>query len=178
MIGYSGKPEQDQLLADWWMRMDADGDLPRTFAAGSRTMRELFHMMAPPQVLFYERDAEGIWFACWVEQLLSAACVGVWCRTDRRRSKGLLFSFLEALDLILRFAPVVIGITRHENLLASHTRLGYTVLGAVPNLFEGTTAGWVMVLTRDRLQEAIAKYWPARKYGEALADAPRKRARV
>ena len=154
---YRGTAPEDVLIAGWWHRMDADGDLERIFPAGSRTMSELFRLVASPgKDLLYAFDAQGLWFAFWAERLLSAACIGFWVRADHRKSKTSAWHFLMAADMLLRLAPVIIGVTKQRDLVPIHRKFGYTVVGEIPDMYDGQAA-IVMALTRPALFAAIQR---------------------
>ena len=149
--------DTDALVAIWWETMAQDGDLDDLFFGASRTLSGLFRLIQPPGAMLYEIDAKGIWFAMWFEGMLSGAAAGAWVRTERRRTKACLDAFLAAWEQALIAFPVILGVTRQEKLLREHTRLGYTVLGEVPELWEGRSA-WVVVLTRPAFVRTLARF--------------------
>jgi hypothetical protein len=52
--------------------------------------------------------------------------------------------------------PVLIGVTKQANLLPIHRKVGYTVLGPVPHLFDGQEAT-IMYLTRRAFRETLRR---------------------
>lgn len=149
---YRGTAAEDVLLAGWWHQMEADGDLG-LFAAGSRTMSELFRLMAAPgKALLYQFDARGLWIAYWAEQLLGALMTGFWIRHDRRRTREAGWEFLCVSDLVTSWGTVV-GVTKQREIVRLHERFGYTVVGEIPGMFDGETA-IILTLSRDHLLAA------------------------
>jgi len=83
-----------------------------------------------------------------MEPAMSGAFFGLWCRDIRRHGKGILEATEEALDYGLSWYPVLMGVTKQENLLDAHRKLGYNVMGKMPAIFDGEDA-WVVYITRE-----------------------------
>ena len=126
----------------------------------------------PPNQLLFKSDLKlGLWFAAWLEPALSGAFVGLWCQDKMRHTKALLETVEEALDYGLYQYPVLIGVTKQENLLDAYRRLGYNVLGKVPLIFDGEDA-WIAHITRGSFEarESHLVRRP-RKEGQCQAEA-------
>lgn len=182
LFQYTATAPEDILVARWWSRMFADGDVDRLFTRDARTLAGLLRIIAPPKVMFYAADANGdLWYAAWFEQLFSSLVAGMWIRRDRRSAPGALAAWLETLHAALEVSPTVLGITKHVNLLRSHRKIGYTVLGSVPGMWDGEDA-WVVMLTREAFAKTWTRYRRAKpadmidRTGYESADAARQRA--
>lgn len=154
---YSATAAEDLLIARWWARMYADGDIERLFTRDGQTLASLLRIVGPPKLMFYAQDAEGIWFAAWFEQLFNSLVAGLWIRRDRRTSIGGLDAWLGVLEVGLKVSPTILGITKQEELLPGHRKLGYTVLGQVPGMWDGEPA-WIVMLTREAFAKTLARY--------------------
>lgn len=155
---YSGRADEDVLVARWWGRMAEDGDLDNLFLAESRTLGALFSLVRPPRHFVYlAEEPGGIWFAMWGDQIMAGAFIGMWLRRDRRRTRRGLCAFLDGLEWLLSIVPVVLGVTKQPNIVAEHERLGYTVFGRLPEFFDGQEAT-VVALTRDAFAKTLEKY--------------------
>lgn len=150
---YRGTAAEDILIAGWWHRMEADGDLATVFASGSRTMSELFRLMVSPgRAFMYQFDHQGLWIALWVEPLLGGLMTGFWIRPDWRRTRVAGWEFLCAMDLITA-SGIVVGVTKQREIVRLHQKFGYTVVGEIPGFFDGEVA-IILMLTHDKLLEA------------------------
>jgi len=155
---YTGRADEDVLIARWWGRMAVDGDLDQLFTADSRTLRCLFGIVGPPHAFVYQADAEGIWFAMWTEQVLTGAFTGMWLRRDRRRTRRGLYAFLDALSWFLTFHPVLLGVTKQQKIIKEHLALGYTRMGdPLPDFFDGEP-GYAVMLTRAAFGKTLERF--------------------
>jgi len=154
---YIGSADDDILVAQWWLRMSQDGDLPALFTRDSQTIGALYRIIGRPKVLVYDRDAAGIWFAMWAEPVLSGLFTGLWIRRGRRRSHEALALTLDTYAWYFTQVPVIFGITKQEKLLRPHRRLGYTILSRVAGLWDGDPA-WIVELTRERFAETLRRH--------------------
>ena len=153
MTIYEPSPAADALVAAWWAAVHRAGEFPQTVGPSLAPLSAFLAHFQPPTVLLYEADADGLWFAAWLEPAMSGAFLGLWVAPHRRRSRAALTAFESVLTMALGRCPVVFGITRQAKLLDAHTRLGYTILGEFPGLFFGETA-WLLSLTRADFERA------------------------
>ena len=152
MISYIPGREHDMLLTSWWARMDADGELETTLAESCRILSGFIASFQRPRVLFFDADENGICMAIWFEPLMSGAFAGLWVAQHKRHSPSTLKNFRAIFDIALRHFSVIIGVTKKENLISQHERLGYELLGRIPSLFDGEDA-WILTLTREGFNE-------------------------
>ena len=63
----------------------------------------------------------------------------------------------------------ILGITKQEDLLDLHRKLGYVIMGPVPNLFDDDEA-WIMYLTQESFETsrvfAVANKLEEREHGK------------
>lgn len=154
---YYPSRENDLEIVRWWIRLERDGDLDKLMLEGGRTVNDLFRMVSAPKAMLYAATPEdGIWFAMWFEPCLNGAFCGAWLAKDKRGSRQGVYAFLDAWTWALAAFPVLIGVTKQTDLLRIHRRVGYTVLGSVPFLFDGQEAT-VMYLTRRAFRETLRR---------------------
>lgn len=170
---YHPNRENDLEIVRWWVRLERDGDLDRLMLEGGRTISDLFRMVAGPSkaLLFAHTPEDGIWFAMWFEPCLQGAFCGAWLAKDKRGTRQGVYAFLDAWTWALVAWPVVIGVTKQPNLLPIHRKVGYTVLGAIPDLFDGQEAT-VMYLTRQAFRETLRRLKRPTKPLDDILDAP------
>ena len=76
-----------------------------------------------------------------------------WVRENQRNTR----MGYNATNLIYEFAtrsfPVVIGVTKHEDLLRIHRKTGYNIVGRIPHMLDGE-AVWILYLTREQFLDS------------------------
>jgi hypothetical protein len=147
----------DAAVVALWIRMNASNDLDRVFPDGSRSLSDLFEILRPPMRAFFEVDDYGPWFAAWSKPEMSGATFGLWIAPERRHRRSTTFLVVDLLDALLKEHPVLFSITKQENLLPAHRKLGYEIHGPIPYLFDNANA-WVVSLTREGLRRAQCRY--------------------
>ncbi len=140
MTVYDGSPQADLLLLDWWTRMAATTDLEQAFSVVHASAGSFFQSFRPPNILIYEVDDEGIWFAAWFDPVMSGAFYGLWIAPPMRLSMSALRAVQASVAFGLEKFPVLIGATRHVKVARQAARFGARILGDIPNLFDGETA--------------------------------------
>ena len=168
---YFPSRENDLEIVRWWVRMDRDGDLDKLMMEGSRSVSDLFRLIQPPKTMLWLLDDEGVWFAMWFEQCFNGVFCGAWMRQDYRGRRAGTFAFLDAWTWALVAWPVLIGVTKQPDLVGIHRRVGYTVMGSIPGLFDGQEAT-VMYLTRAAFRETLRRLRRPTKPLDDLLDPP------
>lgn len=151
MIAYQHTFEQDALLLTWYQELIQSGDMVVTFMPSSYPLSKWFEVFRTAE-LVYEADEKGIWWAAWVEPSFGISMYSMWCRTDKRRSLRNATNTKKALHAALTLRGTVFGVTCQPSLLELHRRMGYTVVGEVPGLWEGRPA-WLVSLTREGFEK-------------------------
>jgi hypothetical protein len=123
---------EDLLLYRWWEQLVLSGDVQNAYT-GLDTPSAMFHMMAPPNVLLYEHDESGIWFAMWVESTGLAGFVHMWIAHADRHTKRALKAVLEALRTLLDHMDPLVAVTHIEAVSQEHEKVGFQRLGALPS---------------------------------------------
>lgn len=145
--------EDDLVLLSWWKLVKDANELEQTFGQNGDTLTGFFHIWSNGQVqLAIDTDANGPTIAVWIERLgfPSIAMVGLWVRPDKRTAPSTLKTLLRVYDHLFQYEgiEVITGITRREEILAEHERLGYTVSAKLPRVWLGKDA-WLVTLTKD-----------------------------
>jgi len=153
MICYDRSAPHDLALAAWWARLQATGDLDRTFLPSMRPLGAFLSYWRTNVVLYFDVDADGLTCAAWLEPVMSDAFYSLWLRQDKRQSKASLAFIRATLELGLSKWPVLLGMTRQPALLDGHRKLGYTVLADIPHLWNGDTV-YLVALTQSSYTEA------------------------
>lgn len=153
LIRYESNVETDLLLTKWWMLLAETRDLEQVFTADYAVLSRFLFGFQPPTTLLYATDAEGIWFAAWVDPIMSGAFFGFWVREAYRPSvssnmEPTLAVTHEAFTTFFREYPILFQISRSHHIMELAERLGGHVMGSVPYIFDGESA-FVAYLTRE-----------------------------
>lgn len=158
LLPYVASRDTDLLIAHWWAKMERDGDLPDLFLPASQSLSGLYAVLTGPRKsVLYGVDISGIWAAFWFEPVMSGVFMGAWVAWERRHTRRALDAFLQAWELALTHYTVVLGITKQREILSEHERLGYTVLGLLPEMWAGQDA-WAIALTRPAFAKTLARF--------------------
>jgi len=172
LLPYVSSRDTDLLLAHWWAKMERDGDLPDLFTKSGQSLSSLYRIVGPGKTLLYGVDIGGIWVAFWFEPMMSGVFMGAWVAREHRRTRRALDAFLQAWELALIHHTVVIGVTRQREIINEHERLGYTVLGCLPGIWDGEDA-WAVMLTRPAFVKTLARFRRVSARLEAVEEVSR-----
>lgn len=152
---YQKTEEQDLRLLQWWQHLIETKELESTYTAEARCLSKFYKLFDSPRVCAFGADAHGIYMAFTLEPLLNVAYCSLWVKENYRTHKAVYKEVKLCYEKALENYPVLVGITRHEHLLAEHVKWGYTVVGQIPHMIDGQTA-WIVTLTRDGFDAAMA----------------------
>lgn len=151
LLEYKPDMQFDAILLQWYTDVVTSGAIKDLFNFRSRTLSGFYAALQPPIRLFVQLDERGMWFAAIVTPIFAGAELDIWVREDKRKSKAWFESMFEALELCFTNYGTVIGLSTYEN-VATLERLGYTILGKIPNLWDGDRDLWVMYVTRESFE--------------------------
>jgi hypothetical protein len=150
MVAYDRSAKHDVMLTTWWAEMNAAHEFDTTFMRSCKPLGAFLSYWRRSDItLVFAYDERGIWFAFWIEPLMSSACIGLWIRADRRCTRAALRAFRDVIGAAVRTYPSLITVTCQHVVYMQLCRLGFTPLGLVPGLWDGTDAN-VNILTRAR----------------------------
>ena len=156
LVLYHPCNEYDLALFNWWVRLQEAGEFNDLFDESQRPLSKFFKIFKPPCVLALAFDGTNIWMAVWFTPAgdnASSAFVSYWCEKDKRGSRKQLKITKLLYTMAFKFWKVLVGVTKHENLLRIHRRLGYNIVGTIPFFMEGEDA-WVVYLTEDNFKDS------------------------
>ena len=151
---YASQPHEDFLLLKWWMKLQETGDIERLIIPESRPLKSFFKVYAQPTVLIYAYNDGEITQAMWASPADQTAqhhvaYTGVWCVESQRGTMKQLNFTATAYSLIFEFYHAFLGITWQQDLLDVHIKLGYDIVGCVPNLHDQPFC-YLVHLTREK----------------------------
>lgn len=149
LIEYVVCPLHDALMAQWFARLCACGDVEKLFRPSAHTLSGFFNAIAQPTTTIFKVNDQGIWFVAMLTPHFAGASFDMWVAPNKRKGKAWVQAMCEALEYGFARYPVLMGLTAQENLLDDHVRMGYVVLGKVPALWDGEAPLWAMYITKE-----------------------------
>lgn len=145
------------LLVDWYTKLVTSGDHYQTFGRDLRHLSTFLDYFKPPRIFVYAADRRGIYFAFWLESMLSGAAFGLWIREDARHKPSSLMLLKQCFHGAFKMATVLIAYTKQAHLRHPLERLGCDYLGRVPALWDGDAVE-VYTLTRSDWEARSGKH--------------------
>lgn len=152
---YQQKPEDDYTIAMWWDRVYQDGTITEFATEACKSLAVFISMFKDPNVMFYTTHGGNIEMAGWCEPISTSehtAFFSSWCDPDFRGSKRQAMVMSTIYEIIFQFKKVLIGITKQQDLLQIHYKIGYKDHGVIPYLFDEEKAV-VLHLTKEAFYE-------------------------
>lgn len=154
---YQPTIEHDLIFSNWYVHLNESGDFDRIFTERLRPLSQFMSNFQSPTITAFARDdAHNVWICAWFatfSDIASGVFMHMWCREDMRGTR----EQYNLTHLIYSFAttawPVVIGITKHEDLLHIHRKLGYHIVGTIPKMLDQQDV-WVLYLTRELFEDS------------------------
>ena len=177
-IQYNGSTEHDLLMFQWWTKMHQDGEFEQTFVKDVDSPSAFMAYFHLPRLLAFKLTTNGIapkpWICVWIEPCMDGAFLGLWIDREWRNTKKCVRSTEEALEISLKQFPIIIGLTKQKRLLKPHQKMGYTIAGFVPKLWNGDDV-WILTLdswgfkNRKMSVQRREKQWAAAEKAEVRA---------
>ena len=139
------------LLTKWYLDLCSDPvEFANLMCKPLRNLAKISVWVTHTVKLFYESDAQGMWFCAWVVPYMTGGVeVGAWIRKDRRGSKPALKAIDHFYDeIVLPKASCAIGLTKQRGLHDLHIKLGYTYVDEFPGVFDGDSV-FVYKMTKE-----------------------------
>jgi len=163
---YQPCEEQDVLLLKWWMYLRETGDLTKLFSDYHRTLSNFYNFLTPPCRLAFKLDADNqIIFAVWfvpVSDSATSTFMGYWAHENFRSTQEHVRVSNIIYTLAFKIWKVIVGVTKHENLLRIHRKLGYNIVGTIPHFLDDQDV-WIVYLTEENFKQSLVY-----KVGEKL----------
>lgn len=151
---YSQSPAEDIIMLRWWMHLTETGDINRLMLPDARRLSPFLNVFKWPLVLIYSLDANNqINNAFWAapndntSEYKTAYC-GMWCRADGRGKRRQLDFTIFVYTFAFEFYEAILGMTWQPDLLDIHQKLGYSIVGCVPKLYDEDFL-YIVHLTRE-----------------------------
>lgn len=154
MTIYAAQPYEDLLLLKWWMQLQETGEMERLIVPDSRSLKRFFNIFAAPTVLIYSTTQENEMAQCaWFtpadqNSKHHVAYSGLWCSPSARGTFAQLNFAALTYMLAFEFYHAIVGTTWQPELLDEHKKLGYNIVGCIPNLYDQPLC-YIVHLTRE-----------------------------
>lgn len=151
---YSQSPAEDLLMLRWWIHLNETGDINRLMLPDARRLSPFLNVFKWPLALIYSLDKHNeIDNAFWAApndgmSKHKAAYCGIWCRADRRGKRHQFDFTAFVYTFAFEFYEVLLGMTWQPDLLDIHQKLGYSIVGCVPKLYDEDFL-YIVHLTRE-----------------------------
>ena len=156
---YSCNAAEDILMLRWWIHLNESGDINRLVLPDVRRLSPFLNVFKFPTALIYSLNANGeinnVFWASSVDSISKhkAAYCGLWCRANARGKHHHLSFVAFVYTFAFEFYDALLGLTWQSNLLDSHRKLGYNIVGCIPNLHDEDFI-YIVHLTRENFQSS------------------------
>ena len=147
--------EHDAALARWYKNLIDSGEFEKLFTENYRPLTKFMQLFQLPTTLVFAVDEIGeIWATMWFFPFdhSKSAIASAWVREDHRGTEEAKEARNFCYKVAFNIWDTLISITRQEGLLGYLRRLGYNIVGSIPNLLEGKDA-WFLYLTKENYKE-------------------------
>lgn len=146
---YTPKENHDLPLLSWWNELVGSGDLQRVFGASMQSLTSFMRLFSEPSTtLVYGADDRTWTRAAWTVPIASAGAWSCWLRDDQRHKPSSLVFLLRSLRVGFTLYPTLLTLTRDYAVINEAQRVGFSLLGTIPGIFDGETA-YVAYLSRE-----------------------------
>lgn len=159
---YSRKPAEEMKILSWWMLLNETGDIKKVTKPSARSVDAFFKLFAYPTILIYSLDKNGeIDNTAWIvpddeSSKIKTAYSGAWTREDNR-GKLRQYKFIDCFyTFMFEFFDALIGITWQPDLLDLHTKLGYDIVGCIPDYYDHPYC-YLLRVTKEKFKNSKFK---------------------
>lgn len=139
-----------ELLA-WYLHLGETGDIDTAFGRVANCLTLFVKLFDAPTELWFARDKNGWYAACWLTPIMDGVTYSLWLREDHRQSKDTGLAFIEeTVNYAAKTWPVVLFLTRNEAVAKMSKHFGFQPLGSIPYFFDGDAAHVGVMTTFDR----------------------------
>ena len=136
---YSQSQEDDFRITSWYMHLLTTNDIAKIAAPRLKNLSSFLDFVRGTLFVYHLDRNNQINFAFWAEGtddiLPSPAYLGLWVSDSFKRTKRNFFITHLLYTISLEVFHDLLGTTWQQDLLAEHAKLGYTVVGMLPNLY-------------------------------------------
>ena len=164
---YAGTFEEDVLFLKFWISLVETNDIDKLVTPESKRLSQFLATFQRPTITFYSLDIYGrIESLFWFTDPSPPKTIfcGVWFSPNLRGSKRQIKLAKTIYDLAFEFYDDILGATWQPVILALHTKLGYNIVGNLPN-YMGQKIVYLVHLNRESFR--ASRFY---KIGERLCQ--------
>lgn len=154
---YQGSEQEDRALAVLWDSLVESGEIDLLVAQSARSLSTFLGLFRLPNMLIYTWDGIDMESIHWVEPVTTSANAvffSSWCSPETRGTKRHLELATAIYELIFAMGKkLILGVTKQEQLLALHVKLGYAIMDPMPFLFDDCHA-YIMYMTQPMFEDS------------------------
>ena len=159
LLLYTPTFESDYLFLHWWLTLNETGDIKRLIIEDSRKLSAFYQIFTHPTVTLYTCSSQGaIDFVIWLrpasstpaeQTVFSSMWAGIGVRGRRKHYD------LARLIYTITFSiwTAILGTTWQPELLEVHKKMGYDVVGVLPNIY-GQEYVYLVHLTKEKFENS------------------------
>ena len=153
---YTPGVKEDLIIFRWWAKLHREGLFEEVFDESAAPFGNFIQLFMNPRLLTYSQDEAGdIEFAFWFTPFAlqkPTSFVSIWADKKLIGTRRLVKLTGIVHDVAFRFQTNLLAVVR-LNKVAPFSKVGYNVIGTVPNFFpEGE--GYQLVLTKEMFEQS------------------------
>jgi hypothetical protein len=152
---HSVSAANDVVLLRWWMALHNLNEINDLISPDAQAIDDFVHLFRPPTYLLrIVDDQSNLLQAHWFKPVSSRkdetdVFNGIWTHPELRGKKQQLrFTYL-TYRIAFCFCTAIIGTTWQTKLLVEHMKMGYDIVGKIPN-FSGHSEFYFVRLTEEK----------------------------
>jgi hypothetical protein len=150
---YSPSPQEDALLLTWYCTLGMNGDLQKVFPSSAQSLSAFFSFFRPPRILLTIPKDDSLQLAFWLDPIDELrAFSGCWLAEKVRHHKGAFRALQACYSIAFSRFSVLIGFTKQFDLLKTHEKMGYSVVGEINRGWDGVEKAWIVSFTREAFE--------------------------
>jgi hypothetical protein len=156
LILYVPDFHNDLTLFNWYKFLINNDEFEHLFTEKQRSLSKFFKAFELPCILVFGLDEEGaVWHAIWFmgNDYGNSASVSGWTREDMRGSQKQYDVTRFIYSMAFGVWSVLTSTTKHERLLRNLRRMGYNIVGSIPDLVMDEE-GWILYLTKENFEKS------------------------
>lgn len=154
IIAYSGTPDDDLRIMQWYLRMLQDGEFNEFMADNVNTLGQFYAVINRPEsTLLYECDNNGILQTALFEPFFKSVCASIWTIKSLRGTSRQIAFMHAILAAAYNVWPSIVALVRHDWIATMHAKAGFKIAGELPYL-SGSDPTTILYATKEMYENS------------------------